>query len=43
VLTLSLALPLQIAEKTARDAAQRELYANSIAPEYFSQFGTSHR
>mmetsp|Transcript_10904 Transcript_10904/g.18922 ORF Transcript_10904/g.18922 Transcript_10904/m.18922 type:complete len:368 (+) Transcript_10904:113-1216(+) len=30
-------------EKQARDAGLKELYANKVAPEYFMQFGTSHR
>ena len=33
----------QAAAKRARDAALNETYANKIAPEFFSQFGTSHR
>ncbi|KAL6749955.1 coiled-coil protein associated with protofilament ribbons [Haematococcus lacustris] len=33
----------QTEEKTARDKALSELYANKIAPEFFQQFGTSHR
>jgi hypothetical protein len=30
-------------EKTVRDKALNDLYANKVAPEYFLQFGTSHR
>jgi len=38
------ALGQQIAEKRARDAASaREVTANKIAPDYFTQFGSSHR
>lgn len=33
----------QASEKAARDARLAETYANKLAPEYFSQFGTSHR
>eukprot|EP00955_Chlamydomonas_euryale_P058001 356948-Chlamydomonas_euryale.AAC.2 len=33
----------QMAEKAARDAANKELYANSVNDAYFQQFGTSHR
>ncbi|KAJ9526128.1 hypothetical protein QJQ45_009591 [Haematococcus lacustris] len=33
----------QTEEKAARDKALSELYANKIAPEFFQQFGTSHR
>lgn len=33
----------QAEEKAVRDKATAELYANKIAPEYFLQFGTSHR
>ncbi len=36
-------LRAQREEKAARDKAQSELYANAIAPEFFEQFGTSHR
>lgn len=36
-------LQKQAAEKAARDAKRNETYANKIAPEFFSQFGTSHR
>lgn len=33
----------QVEAKQARDAALNETYANKVAPEFFSQFGTSHR
>lgn len=33
----------QIAAKAAKDAAERELYANRVTEGYFQQFGTSHR
>lgn len=33
----------QAEEKKARDAKLAETYANKVAPEYFAQFGTSHR
>jgi RIB43A len=36
-------LQRQAAEKAERDAKLAETYQNKIAPEYFSQFGTSHR
>ncbi len=36
-------LKAQREEKQVRDKATAELYTNKIAPEYFLQFGTSHR
>ncbi|KAF5829712.1 RIB43A-domain-containing protein [Dunaliella salina] len=36
-------LKRQTEEKAARDQSLNELYSNKIAPEFFSQFGTSHR
>ncbi len=36
-------LKRQTEEKAARDQALADLYANKIAPEFFTQFGTSHR
>lgn len=33
----------QMAEKSARDAQIAALYTNEPKPEYFRQFGTSHR
>ncbi|GMH34129.1 hypothetical protein BSKO_01963 [Bryopsis sp. KO-2023] len=33
----------QMEEKKQRDRAMHELYANQVAGEYFTQFGTSHR
>eukprot|EP00891_Asterochloris_glomerata_P005719 jgi/Astpho2/5719/fgenesh1_pm.00079_%23_56_t len=36
-------LKRQMSEKEARDASIKALYANSARPEYFKQFGTSHR
>ena len=34
----------QAMEKAGRDAAQDALYGSNVpTPEYFSQFGTSHR
>jgi hypothetical protein len=30
-------------EKMDRDKTTNELYSNQISPEYFAQFGTSHR
>eukprot|EP00798_Chlamydomonas_sp_ICE-L_P013944 gene13944-19880_t len=36
-------LKKQMAEKEARDKGQNDLYRNKIAPDYFTQFGTSHR
>ena len=36
-------LQKQAQEKAERDAKLKDTYANTIAPEYFSQFGTSHR
>jgi hypothetical protein len=36
-------LKQQAQEKQERDARLRETYENKVAPEYFSQFGTSHR
>lgn len=36
-------LKKQMEEKAARDKQLSGLYRNSIAPEYFTQFGTSHR
>lgn len=36
-------LKRQAEEKGVRDKALSDLYANKIAPEYFLQFGTSHR
>jgi hypothetical protein len=33
----------QVEEKKDRDAKLAETYANKAAPEYFAQFGTSHR
>lgn len=36
-------LKRQMADKAARDASTTRLYANEIRPEYFAQFGTSHR
>lgn len=36
-------LQAQAEEKRLRDAKLDNTYANKIAPEYFSQFGTSHR
>jgi len=36
-------LERQMAEKVARDAQLKELYANKVDDNFFSQFGTSHR
>lgn len=36
-------LRAQREEKQVRDKARDDLYANKVAPEYFLQFGTSHR
>ena len=36
-------LKRQMSEKEARDASIKALYANTARPEYFKQFGTSHR
>ena len=36
-------LKKQMAEKAERDKDLSTLYKNKIAPEYFLQFGTSHR
>jgi hypothetical protein len=36
-------LKKQMEEKAARDKQLSGLYRNAIAPEYFTQFGTSHR
>lgn len=36
-------LKKQAEEKAARDKELNALYKNAIAPEYFQQFGTSHR
>lgn len=36
-------LKAQMEEKRSSDRARDELYAGKIAPEYFGQFGTSHR
>lgn len=36
-------LKKQMAEKEARDKSNADLYRNKIAPDYFTQFGTSHR
>lgn len=36
-------LKKQMAEKEARDKANADLYRNKIAPDFFQQFGTSHR
>lgn len=33
----------QMAAKAAKDAAEKELYANKVTEGYFQQFGTSHR
>jgi cell division septum initiation protein DivIVA len=33
----------QAEEKAVRDRETAELYSNRIAPEFFTQFGTSHR
>ncbi len=36
-------LQAQREEKQVRDKATAELYQNKMAPEFFMQFGTSHR
>ena len=36
-------LKRQMQEKQERDVRIKALYANDVAPEYFLQFGTSHR
>jgi hypothetical protein len=36
-------LKQQMADKAARDAQLKDLYANKIDDSYFKQFGTSHR
>jgi hypothetical protein len=36
-------LQRQMAEKTSRTVSLNQTYAGQIRPEYFSQFGTSHR
>ena len=39
----SMFLQAQMAEKAMRDDQISALYANEAKPEYFRQFGTSHR
>lgn len=36
-------LKKQMDEKAVRDKARDDLYSNQVAPDYFNQFGTSHR
>lgn len=36
-------LKKQMEEKQARDSQLKSLYRNAVAPEFFTQFGTSHR